>query len=106
MKQSPEAIDSMEKNKYISASASEYERMKMIRTVKYVFSEIMIRFENVQQIVRLYVNSKMELCFTTARLTDVKYGTLLMTDIRMPEAIDRVYEEELVQLGMKTRQVA
>ncbi|MEI4896330.1 hypothetical protein Q8G71_34115, partial [Klebsiella pneumoniae] len=65
MKQSPEASDSMEKNKYISASASEYERMKMIRTVKYVFSEIMIRFENVQQIVRLYVDRKMELCFTT-----------------------------------------
>nr|QTX13988.1 IncF plasmid conjugative transfer pilus assembly protein TraC [Klebsiella pneumoniae] len=27
------------------------------------FSEIMIRFENVQQIVRLYVDRKMELCF-------------------------------------------
>jgi conjugal transfer ATP-binding protein TraC len=75
MKQSPEAIDSMEKNKYISASASEYERMKMIRTVKYVFSEIMIRFENVQQIVRLYVDRKWNFVLLQTRLTDVKYGT-------------------------------
>ncbi len=87
MKQSPEAIDSMEKNKYISASASEYERMKMIRTVKYVFSEIMIRFENVQQIVRLYVDRKWNFVLLQTRLTDVKYGTLLMTDIRMPKQL-------------------
>ncbi|MBK2390831.1 AAA family ATPase [Klebsiella pneumoniae] len=106
MKQSPEAIDSMEKNKYISASASEYERMKMIRTVKYVFSEIMIRFENVQQIVRLYVDRKMELCFTTDPSDRRKIWNLVNDGYTYAEAIDRVYEEELVQLGMKTRQVA
>ena len=96
----------MEKNKYISASASEYERMKMIRTVKYVFSEIMIRFENVQQIVRLYVDRKMELCFTTDPADRRKIWNLVSDGYTYAEAIDRVYEEELVQLGIKTRQVA
>ncbi len=59
----------------------------MIRTVKYVFSEIMIRFENVQQIVRLYVDRKWNFVLLQTRLTDVKYGTLLMTDIRMPKQL-------------------
>ncbi|EMC8871893.1 AAA family ATPase, partial [Escherichia coli] len=106
MKQSPEAIDSMEKNKYISASSAEYERMKLIRTEKFVFSEIMIRFENVQQIVRLYVDRKMELCFTTDPADRRKIWDLISDGYTYAEAIDRVYEEELIQLGVKTRQVA
>ncbi|VCW48809.1 hypothetical protein BANRA_04974 [Klebsiella pneumoniae] len=57
----------------------------MIRTVKYVFSYD--SFENVQQIVRLYVDRKWNFVLLQTRLTDVKYGTLLMTDIRMPKQL-------------------
>ncbi|EFE7907119.1 MULTISPECIES: TraC family protein [Enterobacterales] len=106
MKQSPEAIDSMQKNKYISATASEYERMKLIRTEKFVFSEIMIRFENVQQIVRLYVDRKMELCFTTDPADRRKIWSLIEDGFTYAEAIDRVYEQEQIQLGLSKKLVA
>ncbi len=61
--------------------------MKMIRTVKYVFSEIMIRLRtcNKSSVFMLIVNGTLFLLQT--RLTDVKYGTLLMTDIRMPKQL-------------------
>ncbi|MDF3706741.1 TraG/VirB4 family ATPase, partial [Enterobacter hormaechei] len=65
MKQEKESIEAMKANKYFSTSDAEYERMKNIRTVKKVFSEMLVRFENFQEICRLYVDRKMELCFTT-----------------------------------------
>jgi len=65
MKQEKESIEAMKAKKYFSTSDAEYERMKNIRTVKGSFSEMLVRFENYQEIARLYVDRKMELCFTT-----------------------------------------
>ncbi|MGB3251499.1 TraC family protein [Buttiauxella gaviniae] len=65
MKQEKESIEAMKAKKYFSTSDAEYERMKNIRTVSGAYSEMLVRFENVQEICRLYVDRKMELCFTT-----------------------------------------
>ncbi|MBS9441190.1 TraC family protein [Photorhabdus heterorhabditis] len=96
LKQEKEAIEAMKKNKYFSTSNAEYERMKNIRTEKGVFSELLVRFENVQEICRLYVDRKMELCFTTDsrdrnRLWDIQ----AKFNCTYGEAIDRLYEEEM-----------
>ena len=95
MKQEKESIESMKKNQYFSTSDGEYERMKNIRTVKGVFSEMLIRFEGFQEICRLYVDRKMELCFTTdskdrTRLWDIQ----AQRDCSYGEAIEILYEQE------------
>lgn len=94
MKQEPEAIEAMKKNNYFSTSDAEYERMKEIRTMKGIYSEMLIRFEGVQQIVRLYVDRKMELCFTTDSADRNKLWELTGKGYSYAEAIEIVYQRE------------
>ncbi|MGV7963684.1 TraC family protein [Photorhabdus tasmaniensis] len=96
MKQEKESIEAMKAKKYFSTSDAEYERMKNIRTVKRAFSEMLVRFENFQEICRLYVDRKMELCFTT---DSADRGKLWEIQSRLGcsygEAIEILYEQEL-----------
>ncbi|MCW2456410.1 TraC family protein (plasmid) [Rahnella aceris] len=95
LKQEKEAIEAMKNKQYLSSSASDYERMKYIRTQKGVFSELMIRFENIQSIVRLYVDRKMDLCYTTDSADRNKIWDLQDQGYSYSQAIDAIYEEEL-----------
>lgn len=95
MKQEKESIESMKKNAYFSTSTAEYERMKNIRTEKVVYSEMLIRFENVQVSCRLYVDRKMELCFTTDSGDRNKLWDLQAKhNCSYGEAINMLYEQE------------
>lgn len=95
MKQEKESIESMKKNAYFSTSTAEYERMKNIRTEKGVYSEMLIRFENVQEICRLYVDRKMELCFTTdSRDRNKLWDLQAKHNCSYGEAINMLYEQE------------
>ena len=96
MKQEKESIEAMKANKYFSTSDAEYERMKNIRTVKKVFSEMLVRFENFQEICRLYVDRKMELCFTTDSADRSKLWEIQSREnCSYGEAIEILYAQEV-----------
>ncbi|MCV5706885.1 AAA family ATPase, partial [Escherichia coli] len=91
-----ESIEAMKANKYFSTSDAEYERMKNIRTVKKVFSEMLVRFENFQEICRLYVDRKMELCFTTDSADRSKLWEIQSREnCSYGEAIEILYAQEV-----------
>ncbi|EEW1383578.1 AAA family ATPase [Escherichia coli] len=96
MKQEKESIEAMKVNNYFSTTDAEYERMKNIRTVKRAFSEMLVRFENFQEICRLYVDRKMELCFTTDSTDRGKLWEIQSRlDCSYGEAIEILYEQEV-----------
>ena len=95
MKQEKESIEAMKAKKYFSTSDAEYERMKNIRTVKGSFSEMLVRFEHYQEICRLYVDRKMELCFTTDSTDRKKLWDIQdQYSCSYGEAIEILYERE------------
>ncbi|EBG2148450.1 AAA family ATPase [Salmonella enterica] len=96
MKQEKESIEAMKAKKYFSTSDAEYERMKNIRTVKGAFSEMLVRFENFQEICRLYVDRKMELCFTTDSTDRNKLWDIQSKlNCSYGEAIEILYQQEI-----------
>ncbi|HBC2921666.1 TPA: IncHI-type conjugal transfer ATPase TrhC, partial [Escherichia coli] len=96
MKQEKESIEAMKANNYFSTTDAEYERMKNIRTVKRAFSEMLVRFENFQEICRLYVDRKMELCFTTDSSDRGKLWEIQSRlDCSYGEAIEILYQQEV-----------
>lgn len=86
----------MKANNYFSTTDAEYERMKNIRTIKRAFSEMLVRFENFREICRLYVDRKMELCFTTDSTDRGKLWEIQSRlDCSYGEAIEILYEQEV-----------
>ncbi len=76
MKQEKESIEAMKANKYFSTFDAEYEQMKKnIRTVKKVFSEMLVRFENFQRNLSVIRKTgKWSFVLLRIVLTGVNYG--------------------------------
>jgi conjugal transfer ATP-binding protein TraC len=100
MMQEPETIEVLKSTKAYDASDGEFQLMKSVHTSKGVYSEIYVRCEGQQEIVKLFVDRKRQLTYSTDPKDRTAIKRYLNLGQSRAEAVDSVYKDERRAKGM------
>lgn len=94
MMQEPETIESLKKDKAYDATDSEFKLMKSVHTQKGQYSEILVRCEGQMEIVKLFVDRKRQLTYSTDPTDRNAINHYIKLGRSRSEAIESVYQDE------------
>lgn len=94
LQQEEDVINRLKSDKYIEASDSFFELMKSVRTHKGMFSECMVRFNGVTQIIRNYQDDKSMMIHSTDPADRTLVQGFLNSGLSKKDAITRAVESK------------
>lgn len=91
LRQQPETIEKLRDEKAFDGTELDFKLLKSVRTVKGEFSEMFIRLASAREVVRLFVDKRSQLVFSTDPKDKAAIKNYRAQGHSLPEAIDAVY---------------
>ena len=91
LRQEPETIEKLRDQKAFDGTDLDFKLLKSVRTVKGQFSEMFIRLGSAREIVRLFVDKRSQLVFSTDPKDKSAIKAYRDQGMTLPKAIDNVY---------------
>lgn len=95
--QEPETIDKLKELKAYDGTEQDYELMKSVHTDKGHYSEIFVRYEESREIVKLFVDKRTQLIYSTDADDRTLINSFKEKGYSISEAIDMAYKQRLAE---------
>jgi conjugal transfer ATP-binding protein TraC len=93
LRQEPETIEALRQEKAFDGTDLDFSLLKSVRTVKGQFSEMFIRLGNAREIVRLFVDKRSQLVFSTDPDDKSAVNAYRQQGYTMAEALNAVHND-------------